>query len=381
MKHYRRNHSGEERIKKIMFRILFVLIAAAVITFATILLGNHLQKKVDALNKANLPEEESNHQTGLLTPEELGNVTYDSPDVFGATLFLKDYTTEEDAVLAVNTLAQYYDTLLLSVTDTEGNLTYTSPALCKLNRMPVPADNKSFGLFGAATAAAKAKNMRLCALWMPNFSSGSVDGAAATDGTLMEELFLYGVDEVLLTLPKDTRLTSETVSILRDYIRSCRVVSGDGCRIGLLLSAQHYLSSETAKQIQELSDSVSFLAVSFPLGEDTATASVYRETGETITSLLGSFNVYNMRVLLEADHNRMAEQYRACQKGGLSSICFVSNILPQNLVVTEIPETEHETTPETESSKGESNPYAVVETEVSGITDPASPEESEKPWY
>lgn len=380
MKHYRRNHSGGERIKKIMFRILFVLIAAAVITFATILWGNYLQNKVDALNKDNLPTEDNTH-TSLLTPEELGNVTYDSPDVYGATLFLRDYTTEEDAVLAVNTLAQYYDTLLLSLTDTEGNLTYTSPALCQLNRMPVPKDNKNFSLFSAATAAAKAKNMRLCALWMPNFSSGSVDGAAATDGTLMEELFLYGVDEVLLTLPKDTRLTAETVTILQDYIKSCRAVSGDGCKIGILLSAPHYLSSDTAKQIQELSDSVSFLAVTFPLGEDTETSAIYRQTGETITSLLGSFNVYNMRVLLEGDRNQMAEQYRACQKGGLSSICFVSNILPQNLVLTETPETEPETTATAETAKGESNPYAVVETEAPETTDSDPAEESEKPWY
>jgi len=380
LKHYRRNHSGGERIKKIMFRILFVLIVAAVITFATILWGNHLQNKVDALNKDDLPEDDTTPTT-LLTPEELGNVTYDSPDVFGATLFLRDYTTEEDAVLAVNNLAQYYDTLLLSLTDTEGNLTYASPALCRLNRMPVPSDNKSFGLFSAATAAAKAKNMRLCALWMPNFSSGSVDGAAASDGTLMEELFLYGVDEVLLTLPKDTRLTSETVTILRDYVKSCRAVSGDGCKIGILLSAPHYLSSDTAKQIQELSDSVSFLAVSFPLGEDTEASAIYRQTGETITSLLGSFNVYNMRVLLEGERNQMAEQYRACQKAGLSGVCFVDNILPQDLVLTEAPETEPETTATDETTKGESNPYAVVETEAPETTDSAPAEETEKPWY
>ena len=50
MRHYRRNYSGNDRVKKVMFRILFVLIAAAVITFGSIILGNYLLRKVAQMN-------------------------------------------------------------------------------------------------------------------------------------------------------------------------------------------------------------------------------------------------------------------------------------------------------------------------------------------
>ena len=51
MKYYTPNRQISTKARDVMLRILFVIIAAAVITFGTILIGHHLLNKVEALGE------------------------------------------------------------------------------------------------------------------------------------------------------------------------------------------------------------------------------------------------------------------------------------------------------------------------------------------
>ena len=227
-----------------MFKILFVLIAAAVITFGSIILGNYLLRKVAALeDKQNADADGSLSADSQIYQPERGR-DYESPDVFGTSLVLSECSGEDEAVLIVNTLSQHYDTILLHITDKSGKLIYTSPALCDLNNMPSPDNNPEFRLFASAATAIKAQDKRLSVLIIPNFTTNDPQLASLSTGTLITELASYGADEILIKYPDELPLTSASAQFIHDYIVSCRSLSRDICPIGVLLSYTHYLEND-----------------------------------------------------------------------------------------------------------------------------------------
>ena len=371
-----------------MFRILFVLIAAAVITFGSIILGNYLLRKVAQMNAELEAENVAEEALSIESYPYTTRSDYNSPDVFGASIVLSDYAGEDEAVLAVNTLAQHYDTVLLHITDENGMLTYTSPALCELNRMPSPENNIQFRLFASAAAAVKAQKMRLCVLLTPNFTSNDFERDALSDGTLISELALYGVDEVLIEFPADFSLTENLAESLYDYIVSCRAVSKNVCPIGILLSDSHYLADSEIMQVEKIADAASFLAIGFNLPEGTPMGTAYRRVNSNLTTLLGSFNVYNMRILLDGTNKILAATYEACTDAGMSNVCFMTHVLPEDLeYLVQSDEPELPDAPDPVDPSKNTNPYSEVkkpETEAPAETVPEiqMPDEpTETPWY
>lgn len=395
MRHYRRQNSGSERVKKIMFRILFVLIAAAVITFGTILLGNYLQNKVAEAENALESTPENNDPDSEDDPYGENGNHYDSPTVFGATVILSDYASEDEVVLAVNELSPSYDTVIIPVTTDDGVLLYQSPALCELTRMPAPEDDPDYRLFSAAASAVKAKKLRLCVMLTPNSAFSSLKNSALIDGSLISELAQNGADEILITLPDDVdKISSRDAEMLSDYIVECRDISDNACPIGVLLSSESYLDTDSAKRIQEIASAVSFLSIKFPIEVDSTSASAYRYVTRSITSLLGSFNVYNMRVILDCPPELLAPMYQACKDSDISNLCFASYVQPDALSYREqASDTTDETLPPEESADPEANtnPYATTsqnppdETESTNYDEPTQDTDDtsreDKPWY
>lgn len=377
-----------------MFRILFVLIAAAVITFGTILLGNYLQRKVDEAEKTLESSEETTDPESESEIFSDSGEYYDSPTVFGATVSLTDYAGEDEAVLAINSLSTSYNTVIIPVTSSDGVLLYQSPALCELARMSAPEDDSDFRLFSAAAAAVKAKNMRLCVMLTPNSAVSFPFDSALIDGTLIKELALYGADEVLIALPDEIDKLSRTdAEILESYITECREISGDVCPIGILLSSESYLDDDSEKQIQSIASAASFLSIKFPVEADSSASSAYRYVTRSITSLLGSFNVYNMRVILDCAPEHLAAMYQACIDSEISNICFASYVQPDALsyraqstetsddtpVPEETADPEANTNPYATTAKDEPDETAETEAETEAETAETSPEE--RPWY
>ncbi|MBP3294697.1 MAG: hypothetical protein J6N32_13170, partial [Clostridia bacterium] len=147
-------------MKTIMFRILFVILAAAVITFSTIFLGTYLQKKVEAAEAALNTAEPSQEQitSRPVRPDSAAS----SREVSAAGLKLRNYHTEDAVVAAVNALAEHYDTLIVHLGNADGNLLYTSPALCSRLRIAAPENDPELALIRSALTAAKSKNLHLC---------------------------------------------------------------------------------------------------------------------------------------------------------------------------------------------------------------------------
>ncbi|MBE6541979.1 MAG: hypothetical protein E7672_05985 [Ruminococcaceae bacterium] len=388
MKYYRRNPSSSTRLKRIMFRILFVVVAAFIILMLSVILGLHLKSKVDAA--------ENNPDNSLDNPglqisredEEDGDTVNLNPDVFAGCVDLLTHQTTDDVVVSVNTAAETYDSITLSLTDLNGVLLYQSPALCDLLRIPYNDNSGKYELLTSAISAAKVENLRIIALFIPTRSVSSVSSAALIDGTVMAELAKLGVNEILIDLQDSSGLTYEEANRIRSYISECSKIVGSSCSIGVILSDVMFLNAENAKSVQMIAGAASYLAINFnSFGFDTPD-DLYDSISSNIKSLLGTFSVYNMRVYIDSsERDYAAAELEACMDNVITNICFSTLYSSDELEFSEndIPRESDTSEPsETIPEDYYTNPYAGTsfsennkETE-SPETAP-SPQETDKP--
>ncbi|MGN1345588.1 MAG: hypothetical protein ACI4V1_02285 [Eubacteriales bacterium] len=364
MRHYRRSYSGSARVKKIMFRILFVILAAAVITFASILLGNYLQKKVadaEAVRHTSEPAQEQ-----ITSRPQRSESTASQRSLSASGLALRNCRTEDEAVAAVNTLAEHYDTILVDLYGAEGSLLYTSPALCSLLRLPAPENDETLTLVRAALTAAKSKNLYLCAVIETSFGQLEEGTDALVDGTLFAELASFGVDEILIVgaFPdaEEEEIPAEEIV---SYLTTCAERTAGSCELGMLVPDDIFLDFSNARDIQTIASAADFMGIDMTSDEVVTPDEMYAKTSQNVTSLYGSFSIYNMRVLLStADADLLAAQYQALMDSDITNICFTEPILPSSLNYSSerLPVEPEEEPAETVSSahaEPESNPYAV----------------------
>lgn len=373
MKYYRRSYSGSAKVKKIMFRILFVIIAAAVITFGSIILGNHLQKKVAAAEVLlNVAEPADSQITGR---SSIPDSSASTRVVFGAGLEISSYTSEDEIVAAVNDLARQYNTLTAIVNNGDSSLIYTSPAICGLLKISVPAADDRLALMKSAFTAAKSQNMFVCVILNTSYGRLPGDTAALIDGTVAGELSSLGADEILfdglVTVTEDIPANN-----IANYINSCREYASQStgnCEFGVIIPDEAYLNFKNAKSIQTISGTADFTAIDMTADVSLSDPeSAYTKTAENITSLFGSFSVYNMRVILSTlDQKILAAQYHSLIDNNIMNICFTDTVNEADLVFTtsannvdDIQKTDASTDDTTNSSSEiptqRTNPYAVV---------------------
>lgn len=350
MSYYRRNRSGN---KKIYFRILFVLAAALIITILSVFLGIYLQHKVNAAEDMEYayPEEEIVDSPGLSADFEAMEVS----DIYGAGFDISQYGSEDEIVLSINRLADYYNTLTLPLTDETGTLIYTSPALCEALRMPVPSEHPVFDLISAAATAGQVKNMRICALIAPAEDF-------AFDAVLIRELASMGFDEVLFAPEFGESISYLQALAFRDFLSDCAEDAAITCSLGVMLPAGHFIRTADAKHIQMIASAADFLAVTFDSETNETTASAYRKVTGEVSSILGSFSVYHMRVIL-TDDNRdiLSAKVKACLDKSIRSIGITSPVLPTEMIYSDEYQAQEPDAAETSrhtNEKGETNPYS-----------------------
>ncbi len=395
MKYYTRNRFGSARTNQILFRILFVILVAAVITFGTIFLGNYLNQKLDRLVPES-PESEPT-DTGVLQKENETDISasHRHPSVRGVGLNPHAFSSEDELLLKINALSLSYDTLTMPLTDSDGNLLYSSAALRKQLRLP--DDGMEHRMLEDALTGAKANGMRLTALLRPLLVSysGSYLEEATLDAVLFDELASFGFDEVLL-IPSAVFTSvgeDDATEYFCRYLAACRDAMRSDCTIGVILPQSLYSDSDAAKQIQLYEQNADFLAIEFSISQRDTLAKQYRNVLRSIRNLLGSFSVYDMRVVItETDANSAAAVYEACLASEITNLTFTSAFLPEELIYR-VDEDETETPPESmeeETPSGASNPYATVETKeeepaaTPKETDADAPyvgNESDRPWY
>ena len=365
MRYYRFRRKASKKAKTIFFRILFILAAAVIITALAILTGNLLLRKVESATEAlesSVPP--SGNAAGRIetTDTDLPEEAYSSLHVFAAGLDLPFHETEDSLFARIHTISQTYDTVSIEVTGTEG-LLYTSPALTSLLRMPaVTGENILYTRLLSAVTAAKAQGLRLSAVMsssLPHLDSAT---AALVDSTIAAELYTLGFSEILLTdiLPGDA--DTDTITNARRYLQSVQnALSGTGSfHVGAALPVSVYLDAVNAKQVQMLASAVDFLAM------DAAELPVSGTNGMTLEeiciSLSGSFQVYNLRVLLTAKNPALlAAQYNTLVRMDITNLHFMGEVSPETLIEPTLPEPgtdPAETTAET--TIPQSNPYATT---------------------
>lgn len=346
-----------------MFRILFVILAAAVITFSSILLGHYLGRRAAEAEAVLNTSEPANEQ--ITSRPKLTETEASGREISAAGLKLRNYHTEDAVAAAVNSLAEHYNTLLIDLTNENGALMYTSPALCERLRIAVPSgeDDRALTLVRSALTAAKSRNLWVCAVTDTSFGMLERGMDAQIDGTLFAELASFGVDEILI---KNTVIDEQDIPAdeIADYLTGCREITDGSCYLGILFTDDVFLEFSNAHAIQTIASAADFTGIDMTAYDSVTPDDLYDRMTRDVTSLYGSFSIYNMRVVLStADHDLLAAQAQALKDGTIFNICFTETILPDSLNYTKHPlpeEQPSETTAEEPERKAEpqSNPYA-----------------------
>ena len=392
---------------------MFVVVAAILILTVTTLIGKHLKNKVE---KAEENAVELTVTPGLQTERHIEETAiYDeySPTVFGSAIRVSDYLSgssgksdkdedeeesERNVIADVDEIAQYYDTFTINISDKDGELIYQSSAMCELTHIKYAGESKEETIIRTALDEAKEKELRTCALLVPVISDTTLSGAATIESALISELYEMGFDEVLFDLTSffPATVDYDTANRVRTFIRECSSLSENKCKLGILLSSDAFLDSSNAKQIQLIANSASFIAVWFDLEEVYITTNAFNDVSNAVTSLLGNFSVYNMRVMIDSRFELISGAvYVACTSHGVNNVSFSSFIDPANLTYADLPG-DPAKKDETEEKTETSNPYAATKDNPSiGANDRTDSDEqtdhtdyqtdeddtSPKPWY
>lgn len=264
---------------------------------------------------------------------------------------LTAYTSDGDMLSALDTLSSYYSTLIIPVCREDGTLIYSSPALEKISRSEVSADNTAYDRLLSCTAAAKNKGMEVCALLTPSDGISSPSNAAFVDSALISELYENGADRVMLKFSAHD--DENYPRWIQNYISAMEF---DEDKLGIALPSDYVLEARGVQQLQLFAERGAFLCVYF----DSAAGSydtVYDSVTHKLGSMVGMFELYTVTVLVSPSDNIPAV-YKACTDAGVKHISFTGYTLPDDLVKKlDTTEEATEDTAEPEQQKI-TNPYA-----------------------
>ncbi len=394
MRSYRSKRTHGTKAKKILFRILFVLLAAAVITALSIMLGNHLLSKVEKLEGEENELPEDTEQAQIESPEQTVITSTNAPSVFAVSVDVRDYEDAAAMNEKISALSLHYDTLIVHLDDGNGGLIYSSPAKCALLGLPAPDEDSTLDMILSAAKAADSKGMRLCALIPSSLGTDAFASAAVIDSVLISELAGYGFDEVMILLRGSDEFSRQSALSLREYLTECDTLTSSACLLGVTLPAECYLEASYAKHLQTVASAVSFLGINFPTEGMTTATEIFSSVSHDITSLLGSFTVYNMRLIIDnGDIAAVAAEYTASVHSDIKNVCIMGPYLPEEMAYDQNATVEpEETTAETDAPETESpsNPYASTgdyygdgngTSETGNGDSDDSDNKSDKPWY
>lgn len=394
MRYYRRK--ANQKVRAVLLKILFVILCAAAIFGLAVLSGNLLKRHVDAASEM---------LESAKPPSGNAVSRFDASDTYGQDPDSDAYSTlvvdacginwvtrtadgltaapEDALVLRLQTLAEEYDTISLAVNDAEGYF-YTSPMLLSLLHLPLSANeimnDNIYKRLEILCTAVKAANLRLSVQIRASLDTLDAEAAAMLDGTVANELFAMGADEVLFTGLTSAEPDTDAINYARTYLENIREKVGYHNTIGALLPHKVFTEAAYAKQVQMSASAVDFLAIDLT-GIPISNAGGNQTTLEGICqSLKGSFQVYNMRVYLgDANADLLAAQSQILDMLGLTNRQLEAEITgdmldsalhtpqePEEDVVPVLPEEKETAESETISHI---NPYVVTKTSEANSKD------------
>ncbi len=426
----RKSSQGSQKAKKIIIRILFVLLAACIITALTILLGHHL------LDKAREAEQAEQADTGTAAPKTVQPAEFDitctkAPSV-KAVLIDPDSVKRETVELSqntgvpadepaetedtgtgdpvhdlINSMSTYYETMVLDIRGNDGRLAYSSPSVMKLlgvdpgtQEDEVLTDLKDTVAYIKAVIAGRGlyetTKLRICGI-IPSYIDTELSGSAdIADLAVISELADLGFDEVIVDINGIDEITYERAVEIRIYLNSLIEKLDGRIYVGVLLPDSIYIKSANARVLQVFASSCDFICMDFDSDEFETQKEAFTGTSLKLQSLQGIIGLYNIRAVVN-DRMTSYEQaeFTACEFAGLENIMVLHSVLPEDLRYDEDAPEETRDTEETDPYETEpaetdettiddnTNPYATIDTDVEPIeTDEnGEPVETDLPWF
>lgn len=357
MKYYRRKRRAGKTVKKVFFRISFVLISAFVIAVVAVLLGKRLEKTVaDAEKKMEAADTASASEENI---RPVGYYSTELPEnersVFAVGI---NPIKDDDFLERLETVKENFDAISVKITE-DGKLVYVSPAMLDFARIPtenitVSEADAGYERLKNLGMAAKTENLRMCALVEASRQDNRLLPEA--DKVLLAELGALGFDEAIIT-GLDT--VSENVA---SYLIE---ISNDTISVGVLFPEDFYLDEANDKLIQRISVSGVFLCVNFDTAQYETKEEINRKIRKKCVSLRSSFDTHNLRVIIDSDDvDAIQAEYAALTASNVENIQVVQEIAYETLAAdfADTESSELPTEKETNRIGSEVNPYVTTTT-------------------
>jgi len=332
---------------------MFVLITAALIMLGTVLFGIHLKNKVEAsaieaaaLNPGNKNKDDENSVyqiggTSVGTPKRLSTkkVNGDFFDIENA-----DAMTANAVSKAINEIAiAGYSAVSIPITDDGGNLLYNSAAVYSAARIkPNASENATPDVAFIESVITSSKKAGIissavmtCDLskWKDAEEIGSIfnDASLLFDCAVVKELSDIGLDEIILRgYQSQSESTDEFVlyvPFINAYITALRKSAPD-VLIGVSLPPAVYRNIRFAPALESLAQYADILAIDLSSENISLDPNeAFDEISDICSSLIGSFTLYNIRVILDGTSLTMRDnQLDALMVNSINNWQFISGI-------------------------------------------------------
>ena len=368
---YRPVSNKVKTVKKVVWRVLFVLICAVALAVFSVYLGAWLKERaaqIDGILSSDTHGTES-APAETLPPAENG--PEESAPASAAYLDVLGMTGDEIEEYVYN-LHESYNTVSIDITADDGKLVYVSQALLeyvKLDPSSVTASPVTGSVqeedgertdyeidvlanIKTAVAAAKRKELRVCAVYKAAsavMQSEAYEGAWEIDAVIAGELRELGFDEMMIDgiFSEEYPLNVENVKRAAAYTAELKN-KVDGIGVGLVLPEEAVFVFANASIVNMLAEYTDFTGM-YVSGEGADAEEAYSAVYEEFHSVKGALAAYNVRaVILNVEEDMAAATATALTDLTSVSVQFTSQVnlplySPESTEDTAETETEYET--------------------------------------
>ncbi len=333
---------------KIPRQVWIILLAAVVITFLAVLLGNYLKMKV--ANSQAEEEEQSLFYTITERSEEENSKLYHaslseenkktSPSIQGAYLNYLQYENEEEIKTAISdAAAAAYTALSVPLTDEYGKLLFIPDALSyfRINteeNLP-DGDSEEFGVKEKLLKTIEIANENgLYLSGIININSDIIYGTSTAEANAVavfdilfaREIYSMGFDEIVIYGLDDPSVERIQVKdTILAYINSIKKECPD-ITVTVVLSKGYYSDSASAPYVEEIYACADCLAIDInSVVNECSEDKVFDNVNAVCTSLSGSFSFYNIRAVLSGKSAQIkSDQLDALSLSNINNWQFIT---------------------------------------------------------
>ncbi len=299
MKKYRTYTAKKYKLAR---RIIFYVSAAVIILVLTVIWGNHLNDKVNSVDRTttDILSETEPPKAPDKENENGFEAEHDSAlsSVAAGCLQLSGEDSSESAVKKVQAIKLAgFNAVSFSLTDEEGSVTYRSPALTSLSRLPASEKLVSFEALSAAFKAAGDMGLRISVVIN---SSESL-----ADTVIAREVATLGAEEiVILGFEGYSLLNNDAVDVIGAYVGKMREAAGESVALSVCFTEEFYKAPQNAPYLEKVYALCEFLSIDMTLADA-------ESAKQTAADLAGSFSAYLLRPLLSGDDKEAAGEISA----------------------------------------------------------------------